>query len=385
MPIGWSGSSRRWRLAVLAGLGALLLTLVLSACGGSDSSSSSGGGGETSESGETSEAGGGGEEKSGSEIDLALLTASTTQNVFQEITWGGEAAGAKEGINLSTQAPNGVNPPAELTMFQAATQTAKDGIVLDTTAPELFLRPLKTASEEGIPLVAADAAPPEGSGVETFVGNSNVKVGEAVGEEIVKSIPEGTTGEVVFGNDIPGLSLLEQRIEGMEAVLEKERPGLKMVGPFNVGSEPTENYNNWNNVVKAHPNAVAYLAPGDQDGVSLAKIEKATGSKYLVGACDVDPIALEALKDGYIKVLGDPYHYLKGYIAVSLLAQQAKTGEPMPEGWWDPGQGIVTEANIDEIIQRESSTKARDEFFEPIAEEELANPDKYLHSLDEFE
>jgi ABC-type sugar transport system substrate-binding protein len=376
MPIRRIRSTKRRRLAALSGLGVLLLALVLSACG-SDSDSGTG----SSSSAST----GASEEKSGSDIDLALLTASTTQNVFQEITWGGEAAGQKEGVNLSTQAPNGVNPPAELTMFQASTQTSKDGIVLDTTAPELFIRPLKTATEEGIPLVAADAAPPEGSGVETFVGNSNVKVGEVVGEELLKSIPEDETGEVVFGNDIPGLSLLEQRIEGMEAVLEKERPGLKMVGPFNVGSEPAENYNNWNNVVKAHPDAVAYLAPGDQDGVSLAKIEQATGNQYLVGACDVDPIALEALKKGLIQVLGDPYHYLKGYIAVSLLAQQAKTGEDMPEGWWDPGQGIVTKANIDEIIQRESSNEARNEFFEPIAEEELANPDKYIQPLSAFE
>jgi ribose transport system substrate-binding protein len=317
-------------------------------------------------------------------VNLALVTASTTQNVFQEITYGGEAAAAKQGVNLSVSAPNGVNPPAELNMFQAATQTSKDGIALDTTAPELFIRGDKEAVEEGIPIITADAPPPEGSGVETFVGNSNTSVGEAVAEELIKKIPKNESGEVVFGNDIPGLVLLEQRIEGMENVLKEERPNLKLAGPFNVGSEPTENYNNWSNVVKAHPSAVAYMAPGDQDGVSLYRIEKQTGTHYLVAACDVDPIALEALAQGYVDVLGDPYHFLKGYIAVSLLAEHAKSGKEIPQGWWNPGSGIVTKENVAEIQKRESSTKARQEFFEPIGEEELKDPSKYVKPLSDL-
>jgi ABC-type sugar transport system substrate-binding protein len=367
---GVHGARSNW--AALLGAAALLLALVLGGCGSSSSSSSSGSG----DSGSSTTA--------GSDIDLALVTASTTQNVFQEITYGGEAAAAKEGVNLSVAAPNGVNPPAELNMFQAATQNSKDGIALDTTAPELFIRSDKEAVEEGIPIVTADAPAPEGSGVETFVGNSNTALGESVAEELIKKIPQDAAGEVVFGNDIPGLILLEQRIEGMENVLKKERPDLKIVGPFNVGSEPTENYDNWNNVVKAHPDAVAYMAPGDQDGVSLFRIQKQNDAHYLVAACDVDPVALEAVQQGYVAVLGDPYHYLKGYIAVSLLAEHAKSGKEIPQGWWNPGSGVVTKKNVAEIAKRESGAKQRNEFFEPIAAEELADPEKYVKPLSEL-
>jgi ribose transport system substrate-binding protein len=366
IPLRSTREARRTWVALLSAVG-LLLALVLSACGSSGSSS-----------------GGGGGTTGGDEVDLALVTASTTQNVFQEITYGGEAAANKEGVNLSVAAPNGVDPPAELNMFQAATQNSKDGIALDTTAPELFIRSDKEAVEEGIPIVTADAPPPEGSGVETFVGNSNTALGESVAEELIKEIPADASGEVVFGNDIPGLILLEQRIEGMENVMRKERPNLKLVGPFNVGSEPTENYDNWSNVVKAHPDAVAYMAPGDQDGVSLFRIQKQNDAHYLVAACDVDPVALEAVQQGYVAVLGDPYHYLKGYIAVSLLAEHAKSRKEIPSGWWNPGSGIVTDVNVDEIAKRESGAKERNEFFEPIAEEELADPTKYVKPLSDL-
>jgi ABC-type sugar transport system substrate-binding protein len=370
MPIRQTGVKRRRSALVLVGAAALLLALVISACGSSSSSSSSGG-----------STGGGGEEGSStkaSEVHIAVVTASTTQNAFQEMAYGAEAAAEHEGVEITSSAPNGVNPTQEVGQFQAATQTAKDGVTIMTTAPEDFVRPYKTAVEEGVPVVTMDSPPPEGSGVETFVGNSNTEVGEHVAEEIIKQIPKGESGEVVFGNDIPGLILLELRIEGMENVLKKERPNLKIVGPFNVGSEPTENYNNWNNVVKAHPNAVAYLAPGDQDAVSLFKIQKQNGSHYLVGACDVDPIALEAVEQGYVQVLGDPYHFMKGYISATLLAQHALTGKEIPKGWWNPGSGIVNKENVAEISKREESQANRVEFFEPIAEEELANPSKYL-------
>jgi ribose transport system substrate-binding protein len=313
-----------------------------------------------------------------------VVTASTTQNAFQEMAWGAEAAAEHEGVEISASAPNGVNPTQEVSLFQAATQTSKDGVAVMTTAPENFLRPFKTATEEGVPVIAMDAPAPEGSGVETFVGNSNTEVGEAMAKEIIKEIPASESGEVVIANDIPGLVLLELRIAGMENVLKKERPNLKIVGPFNVGSEPTENYNNWNNVVKAHPNAVAYLAPGDQDAVSLFKIQKQNGTHYLVGACDVDPIALEAVAQGYVKALGDPYHFMKGYISASLLSEHAKEGKEIPAGWWNPGSGVVTEANVAEIEKREESQANRIEFFEPIAEEELANPSKYLKSISEL-
>jgi ribose transport system substrate-binding protein len=248
-----------------------------------------------------------------------------------------------------------------------------------TTAPELFLRPFKEATESGTPVVAMDAAAPEGSGVTTFVGNSNVTVGETLAKAMLEKLPE--SGEVVIGNDTPGLPLQEERVEGMENVLKKERPGLKISGPFNVGSEPAENYDHWNNLLKAHPDAAAYMAPGDQDAVSFERIEKTGGKKFLAGACDVDPIALEAVKEGYVYALGDPWHFLKGYISASLLARQAKAGKPMPEGWWNPGQGLVTAANVDEVMKRESSVKNRDAYFEPIAEKELKDPSKYLKPL----
>jgi ribose transport system substrate-binding protein len=356
-----------------ATLCALLLAGAVGACG-SDSN-----GGSTSTSG-----GAGATTSKAKDVNLGMVVATSTQNAMQEMALGaGAAADGTPGVHLKQAAPSGINGPQEVKLFQAVTQTAKDGIAVMTTTPDLFVRPFSQAVNSNIPMVAVDAAPLPASKVKTFVGNSNTNLGRSVAEVIIKKIPAGTTGEVVLGNDIPGLPLLDARLAGMKQVLQQERPKLKIVGPFNVGAEPTDNYNHWNNLVKAHPNAVAYLAPGDQDAVSFARISKSTGKKYLVGACDVDPAALNAVKSGYVEVLGDPWHFMKGYIAMSLLAKNAQQGKALPEGWFNPGSGIVTAANVDDIFAREKSNTARVAFFRKQIDKQLSDPSAFIKPMDQ--
>jgi len=53
--------------------------------------------------------------------------------------------------------------------------------------------------------------------------------------------------------------------------------------------------------------------------VSLTRIQRKSGQKLLVGACDLDQVAMQGVNDGYVKALISPEHWLKGYIAVKLL------------------------------------------------------------------
>jgi ABC-type sugar transport system substrate-binding protein len=364
--------SHYMRRALAPCLAALVLAGAVTACGSDNNSSTSTSSGGGAASTTTSK----------KKASLAMITASSTQNAFNEMAYGAQVAATDKGVNLKEAAPNGVNGPKEVQLFQAAMQTSRDGIAAMTTTPDLFVRPFSQAVAQNIPVVAVDAGPLPGANVKTFVGNSNTEVGQKLATEMLKKIPANATGEVVIGNPIPGLPLLSLRINGMKQVLKKERPNLKILGPFNVGTEPTDNYNHWNNLVKAHPNAVAYLEPGDQGAVSFGRIEKQTGKKYLVGACDVDPGALDAVKAGYVYALGDPEHFLKGYVAIALLADNAN-GKKLPEGWFNPGAGIVTAANVDDIIAREKSNAARKAFYKDTLDKELANPTAYIKPLDQ--
>ncbi|NEK86688.1 sugar ABC transporter substrate-binding protein [Blastococcus saxobsidens] len=357
-------SRRRNAVVAFAITSTLALTAACGSDGGNSGSGNSGG--------------------SAEEVDLSFVYATSTINAMQEMALGAKAAaGEREGVNYSEAAPAGINGPQQVSMFQSAMQTSKDGILFETLTPDLFTRPLTQATDSDIPIVSIDTAPPEGSGVEFFVGNSNEDVGRILAAELVRQLDGGQQGgKVVLANAIPGLPTLEQRLAGMVDVLEAERPDLEIVGPLATANEPTENFNAWNNLLKAHPDAIAYLGAGAQDSVSLARLHESTNATWLAGACDLDPAALEGLKNGHLFAISSPEHWLKGYIGLRLLALNAQEGEELPTGWWNPGELLVTADNVDEIIARQQDEASRVAWFEDVAEEQFANMDDYISELE---
>src|SRR3954469_18265792 len=227
-----SHHSRSPRVAMLAAVMAIAVAFAVAACGGSDNSSSS-----------SSSGSGDGPKKAAKDVTLAMITATTAQNAFEEMAFGAKAAAGVEKIKLNSAAPNGIDGPKEVQLFQAAMQTSKDGIATMTTTPDLFVRPFSQAVARGIPQVSVDTPPPPGSNVTTFVGNDNVQVGRVLANAILEKIPVDAKGEVVLGNPIPGLLVLDQRVQGIEQVLGEKRPNVKIVGPLNTGPEPTQNFN----------------------------------------------------------------------------------------------------------------------------------------------
>jgi ribose transport system substrate-binding protein len=363
---GAGGRALRATLSVVLAAG----VVAAAGCGsGDDDKSGSSGGG-------TSTAASGGAKTA----ELAFVYPTTETNFGQEMALGAKAAAAdRPGVELKESAPANVDGPKEVQLFQAATRASKDGVAMMTLTPDLFLRPLLTAGQQGVPLVAVDVPPAKGAetAAKLLIGNSNVGIGEDLAKAVLKKIPEDASGEVLVGTDTPGLPVLEQRNEGFKSVMAKERPNLKMV-VFDAKQSPTDNYNTWSAQVKAHPNAVAYVGPGSQAAVSLTRIQKKSGKKLVVGACDLDPVALEGVKEGYVQALISPEHFLKAYIAIALLAANKQDGKDLPEGVWNTGELTVDSSNIDDIIARQKSPEARAAFFKPVADKQLADPSSYL-------
>lgn len=307
-------------------------------------------------------------------LNMGFVYSDTTQNPFQEMALGAQAAADQDGnVNLTLAAPNGVNNTQEVQMLESVAQKATDGVGWDSVAPDVFTRALTDATKAGVSIVAVDAAPPAGTGVNTFVGNSNTQVGELLGEAFLAQNPD-PNGTVVLGNDIPSLQLLVQRLNGVQNVIKQKAPNMKILGPFNTGSTNTENLTLWKSVYNAHPGAVAYIGVGSQDGVSLPLIEKSSGKKFLIGSADLPPQALQSVKDGTIFALSSPEHWMKGYIAMWLLIHSKRTCTPLPQGWWNSGGLVVDKTNIDAVIARESSNAARWKFYQPEVMKQLANP-----------
>jgi len=364
-----ASKSRRWPAAHALGLAALVLVsaLAVSACGSSSPSST------TKTSASTS--------SGAKKVHIGFIYATTASNFAQEMALGAQAAASHTpGVEFNESAPSTAEESQEVTLFLSALHTDTNGLAMETLEPNLFVRPVKEAEEDNIPQVAVDTPPPTGTKVSFFVGNSNTELGEMLAKALLAKIPQGTKGQILVGTDSPGLIVLQLRNKGFEAVLKKERPGITFLN-FDSQQGPTENYDTWSGEVKAHPNAIAYIGPGSQDAVSMAEIERQTGKHYLVGADDLDPVALKGVKEGYVYTLISPEHWLKGYIAVHFLAEHALHGTALPVGWWNPGAIVVNSANVAKIIARQASPESRYRYFAPIVAAQLADPGKYLKPL----
>ncbi len=336
---------------------ALGLLLFLVACGNSPSSTTTTGSG-----------------KSPSDIHVGFVSETSSLNFASEMAAGAQYAANQFHINAQIVAPPNIDDEAAVKLFQDLTRTATDGIAVETLAPNLFVRPEANAIKAGIPVIAVDTIADPSTGITTYVGNDNVAAGALLADQAIKLLPPNASGQVIVGIDTPGVPVLVYRFQGIQQEFQKLLPNVQVLGPFDSKQEPQANYNAWVNLIKAHPNALAYLGVGDADNSSLARIKQAQNGKYLTAAFDLNPTGLQAVQNGVNFALVDPEHFLKGYVAMRLLIEHALHGTAIPKGWWNPGAQIVTQSNVAAIIARQATLDTKGTYYQPIIDKEFADP-----------
>lgn len=310
------------------------------------------------------------------DLDITFVGATSTQSFSIEQGMGAEQAGEAYGVNVDVQAP--VDPgdfAGQVQLFNDAILDEPDGIVLFTLAPDQFVRPLADAETAGIAVIAADV-PLEGY---PTVTNDNVGMGRRLAEYVLRNVPEDATGSVVLGITNPGLPVLVWRADGITAWVEENRPGLEVLGPFETTTDPTTNTQAWTDLVAAHPNGVAFIGMGDQDSPSLAQIRRANpGAEWANAGFDLNDTALEAIQEGDLDAVGDPQHFLKGYVGVALLVENLCNGADLPKPAMEELlitlDNVVTVDNVDGIIARQESPATRTTWYTPQIDEILTSP-----------
>jgi ABC-type sugar transport system substrate-binding protein len=320
--------------------------------------------------------GGGGGGSDASDLKIAFIAADGSQNFAQEMMAGAEAAGEEFGVDVQTLAPTKLDGPAQAKMIEDATRTATDGIAVMTLTPDVVTRPEARAVDAGIPVLAVDVPPLEGSGIESYIGNDNIAAGGLLADEAVARMQAAGTpaSKVVVASPIPGVPTLDNRALGMKQAFEKGLPGIQVVCPVASSPDPTQNYSVWNGLVSANSDASAFLDSGDAANSSLARINRDNGNKYLTGAFDLNESGLQAVKDGVNFACVDPEHFLKGYLATRLLIENALGKTDLFTGWWVSTANLVTQDNVDEIVARQASNDAKLDWYRDTIDEQIANP-----------
>jgi ABC-type sugar transport system substrate-binding protein len=305
----------------------------------------------------------GGSSSSGKEIHLGLAVANISLNFANSMADGAKQAAAhSKNVDLKVVGPPNTDGPAEQALFSSLVKTATDGVVLENLDPPIFTRPAAQAVSSGTKVMALDTSPTPGSKVTLYVGNDNYELGQVLADQAIKRMGANPSGTVVVGVPNPGTPVLDSRAKGISDEFKAKTPGVKVLGPYQTYSDPSQNYGAWQSLVNAHPGALAYLGVGDADSYDLAKIKQKQQGKYLVAGFDVDAKTLEYVKSGTVFCTMDPEHFLKGYIAMKLMID-ANRGKTPPKGWFKTTGLVVDSSNIDAIIARQKSPSAAYDFY----------------------
>lgn len=316
------------------------------------------------------------------QIQLGFVYWETKTDAFVQMANGGLAVAALDPrVTLQTAAPDTGDPQRQAALFGPIAQTQTDGIVLQSLSSGPLTRPVMQAMAAGIPVVAIDAPPPEGSGVGLFITADNIGIGAQLAEKVLALVPADARGSVIIGSTGVGVPPLDMRVQGMVARIGELRPDLKIVGPVatnGVTATSAEVFAAWDGLLTNNPDAVAVLAPSAQDATAWGLLGARKGFDLPSGGFDLEAGNLQAVKDGYVDYVMSPGHWLSGYIATRALANAKEKGEPLIQGLLlVPGE-LVSAENVDSIIARQKDAASVAAALAPVGDEVLANPDKYI-------
>ena len=108
-----------------------------------------------------------------------------------------------------------------------------------------------------------------------------------------------------------------------------------------------DNYNHWEQLYAANPDAAALVGLCAPDVASLGKLNAANGDKFVAGGYDMTPQNLKAIKDGHAYVTLGQSAFVQGYLPVALLVNAIKTKTALAPGFFNAGTQVVTAKSVD--------------------------------------
>ena len=278
------------------------------------------------------------------DITIGFVTHAQGNPFIQQIVDGAQAAADDLGVTLQVAQNAGGDPEGQLQHVQNFVNAGAQGVA--TSVPgESMAKGLNDIIASGVPIVqynllsTAVNAP--------YVGEKSTQSGRILGKAIVDKLGGASaTGTVIIGNCFPGFPVLENRAKGVQESLG-EASGLNVLGPFDVKVSEVDNYNHWEQLYAANPDAVALVGLCAPDVASLGKLNAAHGDKFIAGGYDLTEQNLAAIKDGHAYVTLGQSAFVQGYLPVALLVDAIRNKKTLEPGFYDSGTQIVTADSVD--------------------------------------
>ena len=294
------------------------------------------------------------------EIKIAYILHGLN-DFTQTIKEGAEDAGEDLGVTVDVFGEAGFDIPTHQAFLESAIQAGYDGIAVIPNGGDPWNTLLEEAANAGIPLATANNTALN-SVVDLWVGQDEYASGVLLAQEMQKQLEAAgvTSGQVVIGSCFPGNPVLDARSAGIHSVLDGA--GFELTQDYDTKLDNTENYNIWDSLATANPDAVAMLGLCSLDPPNMAQVKERGGYEWLAGGYDLETPTLQAIQDGYLAVSAGQQPYLQGYLPVLALVQELQGGEHI-SGWLEVPTDLVTAENVEDFLPRESDAQVQRDFY----------------------
>ena len=256
-------------------------------------------------------------------VRIAVVTHGQASSTFWSTVRNGVDAAARQvNVTVSYRAPDAFSVERMRELIDQAVDSKPDGLIVSIPDPAVGPA-IRRAVRSGIPVVSINSGSDlwREFGTLAHVGQPEGRAGRGAGQRLAEA---GVRNAICINQEV-GNKALDVRCKAFAQALRK-RGGRSKVFKLDV-----ENRN------AAAPKLAAEIEKRKADGVlalnsggALAALDaKKLGgraTRVKVGAFDLQPEVLEAIKDGRILFAVDQQAYLQGYMPIVMLTQEARYG-----------------------------------------------------------
>jgi ribose transport system substrate-binding protein len=285
------------------------------------------------------------------QLDIVLIQGVAGDEFYITMDCGAQAAAEELGVNYSVQGPNEFDPTEQIPIVEAVTAQQPDAILIAPTERTALAGPLQAAQDAGITVVLVDTIVDDPNIGISRIATDNVEGGRVAGEALVDLI--GGEGTVFVNTTQPGVSTVEERVQGFEEVIEGES-GIEYLGAEFNNDDPTRAAEITSAVLADNPDLAGIFATNlfSAEGAATALREAGAEEQVQLVGFDASPGQVGQLEEGLVQALVAQNPREIGFQGVQTAVASLR-GEPFEEQITTP-LTVVTQDNLDDPEVRDT-------------------------------
>ena len=287
----------------------------------------------------------------GEQFEIVLIQGVAGDEFYITMDCGAQQAAEELGVNYSVQGPSEFDPTEQIPIVEAVTAQQPDAILIAPTERTALIGPLQTAQDAGITVVLVDTIVDDPDIGVSRIATDNVEGGRVAGEALVDLI--GGQGSVFVNTTQPGVSTVEERVQGFEEVISQES-GIDYLGAEFNNDDPTRAAEITSAVLADQPDLAGIFATNlfSAEGAATALREAGAEEQVQLVGFDASPGQVAQLEEGLVQALVAQNPREIGFQGVQT-AVAALRGEDYEEQITTP-LTVVTQDNLDDPEVRDT-------------------------------